>query len=289
MRLILMILCLIAVTPVLKINASCVPGEIRGLEYLHSKYGVLPWKTVVQPAIRTAREGFGVTDDLLQAIQSVGSAGSERDFLSRDPSWALDFAPNGTRVGLGDKITRKRYADTLELIADQGPSAFYDGPIAEATIRALQADDGIMTLNDLRDYKVSIRNATHVNYRGHQVTSITAPSSGIVALKVLKILETYGDFFAPGNTNLSTHRMDEAIRFGYGEVFSLSALRMDQEMLTVSKRTKLGDPDFVDGLAEYQQSMLKDTAVAEVRKKISDHYSKNVSAYNPQGIESLET
>lgn len=57
----------------------------------------------------------------------------------------------------------------------------------------------------------------------------------------------------------------------------------------MDKRTKLGDPDFVDGLDEYQQNMLKDSTIAEIRDKISDYCTKNVSAYDPEGIESLET
>lgn len=200
---------------------SGVPGEIRGLEYLHSKYGRLSWKTVLQPAIKTACEGFRVTEDLYKAIQSAGPPGSEGDFLSKDPSWALDFAPNGTRVGLGDIMTRERYANTLNFIANQGPDAFYYGPLAETTIRALQADNGTMTLEDLQNYTVVIRNVSQIDYRGYRVTSTTAPSSGIVTLNVLKVLGTYDDFFTPGNVNLSTHRMDEAIRFGYGQVCRL--------------------------------------------------------------------
>lgn len=198
-------------------NDSGVPGEVRGLEHLHQKYGSLPWPTVMQPAIQTAREGFPVTEDLVRYMnQAVGNG---EDFLTQDPTWAQDFAPNGTRLGLGDTITRKRYANTLETIAQQGADAFYTGSIAEATINALQAANGTMTLEDLRNYTVAIRNISQIDYRGYTITSTTAPSSGIVAMSILKILNTYQDFFSSEKTvNLSTHRMDEAMRFGYGEV-----------------------------------------------------------------------
>lgn len=146
------------------------------------------------------------------------SCGTRWRFLVKNPSWALDFAPNGTRLGLGDIITRKRYADTLEAIADQGPDAFYTGPIAKTMINAIQAANGTMTLDDLRSYSVAIRNVSQIDYRGFKVTSTTAPSSGIVAMSALKTLNTCDNFFAPDNVNLSAHRMDEAIRFGYGEV-----------------------------------------------------------------------
>lgn len=190
---------------------------MRGLEYLHRKYGALPWATVLQPAIQTAREGFPVSPDTVRYWNSAEANGN--DFLTKDPTWALDFAPNGTRLGLGEIITRKRLADTLEAIAEHGPDAFYTGAIAETMINALRKTNGTMTLQDLADYKVAIRNTSQVDYRGYKVTSTTAPSSGVVALSILKILETYSDFFTSADTvNLSTHRLNEAIRFGYGQV-----------------------------------------------------------------------
>lgn len=140
------------------------------------------------------------------------------NFLVEDPTWALDFAPNGTRLGLGDIITRKRYANTLEEIAQKGPDAFYEGAIAQTTIAALQKANGIMTLDDLKNYTVAIRKPATINYRDYRLTSGSAPSSGVVALSAMKIIEGYSDIGQPATVNLSTHRLDEAIRFGYGQV-----------------------------------------------------------------------
>ena len=75
-----------------------------------------------------------------------------------------------------------------------------------------------MTLDDLRNYTIALRDPVQIDYRGFKVTSTSAPSSGVVGMSVLKILDGYDDFFSPGTTNLSTHRLDEAIRFGYGQV-----------------------------------------------------------------------
>ncbi|KAJ5932525.1 hypothetical protein N7516_007014 [Penicillium verrucosum] len=250
--------------------ASGVPGEVRGLEHLHKKYGSLPWSTVVEPAIRTARDGFPVTEDLVKYMKSA--VGSGEDFLSKNPTWAIDFAPNGTRLGLGDIITRSRYADTLEAIAQRGADAFYSGPIAETMINALQRENGTMTLEDLKNYTVAIRNVSQIDYRGYKITSTSAPSSGSIALSILKILGTYKDFFSTEQSvNLSTHRLDEAIRFGYGE------------------RSKFGDPLFVDGLADYEKEILNQSTIDEIRSKISDVRTQNVSAYDPAGLESLDT
>jgi gamma-glutamyltranspeptidase / glutathione hydrolase len=247
---------------------SGVPGEIRGLTHLHQNYGRLSWKQVMQGAINTARNGFPVTQDLVNYMKRAASG--EGNFLVDDPNWAIDFAPNGSLLGLGDIMTRKRYADTLETIANKGPDAFYTGDIAESMIGSIQAANGTMTMEDLKTYAVAIRKPSQITYRGYRLTSGGAPSSGVVVLAVLKTVEGYENFFR-SNVNLSTHRLDEAIRFGYGE------------------RTDLGDPSFVEGLTKYQQEMLSANTSAKIRSKISDYHTLNISAYDPRGFESLET
>lgn len=143
------------------------------------------------------------------------------NFLVHDPSWAKDFAPNGTMVGIGDTMTRKRYASTLRTIANYGPDAFYKGDIAKDVLDAIQSTSGNMTKQDLLDYKIMRRNTSSITYRGYNLTSTTAPTSGAVSLSILKILERYGDFFQAGNEPLSTHRLNEAIRYGYGRVCNI--------------------------------------------------------------------
>ncbi|KAJ5563243.1 hypothetical protein N7535_008407 [Penicillium sp. DV-2018c] len=250
--------------------ASGVPGEVRGLEYLHKKYGSLPWATLLEPAIRTAHDGFPVTEDLVKYMKSA--VGDGEDFLSKNPTWAIDFAPNGTRLGLGDTITRRRYADALAVIAERGAEGFYSGPIAETMINALQRENGTMTLQDLSNYTVAIRDISQIDYRGYKVTSTSAPSSGVVAMSILKILDTYKGFFSTKESvDLSTHRLDEAMRFGYGQ------------------RSNLGDPLFVDGVAKYEKEMLEQATIDDIRSKISDQHTQNVSAYDPAGLESLDT
>lgn len=110
--------------------ASGVPGELRGIYHLHEQYGSnkISWYDLVMPAVNVARCGFPVGADMVRYMASA-TAGRE-NFLVTRPSYAIDFAPNGTLVGLGDIFTRKRYADTLESIAERGPDAFYTGPIA---------------------------------------------------------------------------------------------------------------------------------------------------------------
>jgi gamma-glutamyltranspeptidase/glutathione hydrolase len=251
--------------------ASGVPGEVRGLQRLHENYGKLPWATVLKPAVKVAREGWRVNEDLVKYMASATGGNLTSNFLVNDLEFALDFAPKGRLLKLNETITRKRYANTLETIAQQGPDAFYSGPIAAATIRALQANNGTMTLQDLKNYTVAIRKPSTINYRDYKLTACSAPSGGEVALTVLKIMEGYNGVGDPSNINLTTHRLDESMKFAYG------------------MRANLGDPLFLNGIDKYQEDMISSSVAAQVRSKIDDHRTFNISYYDPKGLESLET
>jgi len=191
-----------------------VPGEVRGFEHIHNRYGALPWSQVLQPAIDVARNGFAVSADLVRAMDS---ASRKDDFLTKDPAWAIDFAPNGTRLGLGDIMTRKRYATTLYAIANGGSDAFYAGAIAEATSSVVAKSNGTMTMQDMEDYRVVSRPPVAIQYHGYNIAGCGSPTSGAVALSVLKTIEGYGGFNQARNVNISTHRLVEAMRFAYGK------------------------------------------------------------------------
>ncbi|XMA12808.1 hypothetical protein WAI453_005599 [Rhynchosporium graminicola] len=239
--------------------ASGVPGDLRGLEYLHNKYGVLPWRAVCNPAIHVARYGFPVTEDLVRYMHDATENGNT--FLTDDPQFAIDFAPNGTLLGLGDILTRKRYANTLETVAKHGVKAFYSGDIAKHTIKALRAANGTMTLSDLSSYRVSIRPTLNITYKGYNIYSSSVPSGGSVALSTLKIIEGYSS----KDPRLSTHRLDEAMRFSY------------------AARGELGDPDFFKNMTAFEADLLKPKKVEKIRERINDDSTKNVTDYNPKG------
>ena len=206
---------------------SGVPGELRGLEHIHRHYGALPWSTVMNPAIKLAREGFPVSEDLASAMRD-GSHDDDflkrNDFLTKDPTWAIDFAPNGTMLGLGDVMTRKRYADTLETISLHGADIFYKDSMASTMVAAIHKNNGSMTVDDIRKYSAIIREPITMEYQDYHIASCGAPASGAVALSIMKIVEGYEDFGYQESLNLSTHRLDEAMRFGYGKVSFPSGL-----------------------------------------------------------------
>lgn len=225
----------------------------------------------MQGAINTARFGWNVTHDLVRYMASANASAQVPNFLCAEPAWALDFCPNGTLVGLGDVITRKRYADTLETIANKGPDALYTGAIAETMIAALQAANGTMTLEDLANYTVGIGPVDNITYGDYTLFSTSAPSSGGIVLSTLNTLSGYSDFFSPESINISTHRMDEAMRFAY------------------AARSDFGDPAFVANLSVFEQELLLPELGADVRAKISNTQTFNVSYYDPKGFEILNT
>ena len=226
--------------------ASGVPGELRGTEHLHQAYGKLPWATVMQPAIDLAYNGFPVNSDTVRYFaEATPEFEDSPNFLTADPNWAIDFAPNGTLLGLGDTLTRKRYAATLQTIAKEGADAFYTGPIAEATVEALataNASKGIMTLKDLKDYAVALQPPLQISYRDFTITSTSAPSSGEVVLSVMKAVEGYSGFGEEALVNVSTQRLDEAIRFAYGQVGGISTLNFWLVLLTKIPAHSVGRP-----------------------------------------------
>ncbi|KAK1836157.1 gamma-glutamyltranspeptidase 1 [Podospora conica] len=194
--------------------AVAVPGEVRGLAAVHERWGKLPWTTVVMPAVMVARVGFEVNEDLVKYMDRVGGNAS---FLVSDPAWAEDFAPNGTLVKLGDVMTRKRYADTLQTIAIDGPEAFYQGRIAESIVNTTQSSNGILTLADMASYSIKTLPALSIPYGPYTLFSTSSPSSGAIALAILNTLRNFPPvpFQTDPSPALTTHRLTESLKFAY--------------------------------------------------------------------------
>ncbi|KXJ96312.1 gamma-glutamyltransferase [Microdochium bolleyi] len=245
--------------------AAAVPGELRGLEAAHVKFGKLPWKQVVEPAAAVARDGYPVTEDLVRYMDA-GVQYAGYNFLVEDASWAEDFAPTGRVLRLGETMTRKRYADTLLEVAKQGADVFYKGDIAEEMIALIQAANGTMTLRDLAEYEAVFREPLKVSYKDnyHLYTS-GVPSSGAVLLNSLKIMEGYRDEV---DANTTLHRFNEAMRFAYGA------------------HQVLGDPAYLSDVDSFEASLLSSHTAASIRKRILDNSTQPVSHYLPDtGLE----
>ena len=159
-----------------------VPGTLRGLELAHREFGTLPWSRLVAPAFRMAREGIVVDDPLARSLNEVLDDEKTRDY----PEFKRIFSkPDGSGWQPGDRFTQPELAETLGLIAEQGPSAFYEGAIARQIVNEMTSGKGLITQADLADYRANLRTPVRVQFRGYDVYGPPPPSSGGICLALM--------------------------------------------------------------------------------------------------------
>ncbi len=203
--------------------ASGIPGEPAAFEYLARKYGKLPLKQDLKPAIRLARDGFPLYARLQGGIRY------KRQVLMRSPDAAKAFlTADGAVPEVGAVIKQPDLANTLEAIANQGARGFYAGRVAADLVDGVRADGGIWTLQDLAAYKVVERKPLVGEYHGARIVSASPPSSGgIAVLDALNILSGFDLHRYDSAT--AKHLVIEAMRRAYRD-----------------RAIYLGDPDFVN-------------------------------------------
>jgi gamma-glutamyltranspeptidase/glutathione hydrolase len=202
--------------------ASGVPGSVAGMTEALAKYGNLSLREVIAPAIRLARDGF-IVDSAL-----YGSLRSSSEKITRFEGASV-FFPNGEPVQPGTRLVQPALARTLQLIADQGPDAFYRGEIADSIAAEMKRDGGIITKEDLASYKPIWRTPIQSTYRGYSIIAMPPSSSGgITTVETLNILETF-DKLPPFGSAEYDHLVSEAFRRAF-----------------IDRNTKLGDPAFVN-------------------------------------------
>jgi gamma-glutamyltranspeptidase/glutathione hydrolase len=165
--------------------ASGVPGTIDGMINAHSKYGKLPFREVIQPAIDLAENGFPLIR------QQAGSLNSNREkFLERNSS-----RPAFVRDSLwkeGDTLIQSDLAETLKKIRDNGRAGFYSGNTARLILKEMQRGNGIISDQDLNKYESVARVPVTAEYRGYKIITVPPPSSGgIILIQVLEMIEPY--------------------------------------------------------------------------------------------------
>ncbi|MCL7023742.1 hypothetical protein MKW94_011484 [Papaver nudicaule] len=224
-----------------------VPGEIAGLHEAWLRHGRLPWRKLFQPAIKLAKDGFSVSIYL-----ELGIKKSESKIMSDPGGLGQVFAPKGNLLQAGDICYNIELAHSLEMIANQGPKAFYNGPLGAKFIKDVKKAGGIVSMHDLRNYKVEVTDAMAVDVFGFTIIGMPPPSSGTLGLSmVLNILSSYGSLdFIKGSLGL--HRLIEALKH-------MLAFRMN-----------LGDPKFVN-TTKYESDMLSPSFAARIRRKIIDN------------------
>ena len=192
--------------------ASGVPGSVAGLHLAWKKLGRLSWAELVDPSIQLARDGFVVSASLSHALQNA------REILSRFPHSKRIFLRGGDLYQEGEIFRQPELAETLQRIAQEGPSAFYDGSIARLIAEDMGAHGGNITLEDLKDYQPKLREPLRGTYRGYEVISMAPPSSGgIVLLEMLNMIEPYPVAALGFHSSQSLHLLAEVMRRSFAD------------------------------------------------------------------------
>jgi gamma-glutamyltranspeptidase / glutathione hydrolase len=189
-------------------RAVAVPGTVRGLALAHQRLGTLPWPDLVQPAVALARDGFPLQKFLVDLLNDTLAAAPEKAEFQR-----VFGKPGGSLWQPGDRLKQPDLARTLEMLANEGPAAFYQGPIADEIFAEMVRSDGLIAAKDLADYRAVERPALSTRYRGYDVYVPPPPSSGgTCLLEELNTLENF-DLKAWGRWSpLTLHVMAEAMR-----------------------------------------------------------------------------
>ncbi len=243
--------------------AAGVPGSVAGMAEAHRRYGSLPWRVLVEPAARLAREGF-VIDEFRS--RSIASAARK---LEQFPASRSQFLPNGEPPAPGTLFQQPDLAMSLQAIADSGASVFYRGYIADLIVAEMGRGGGIISKDDLTGYRAIWRDPVVIRYRGHTIYSMPPSSSGGVTLaEILNILEGY-DPLPPFGTAESVHLKAEAMRRAF-----------------IDRNRYLGDPAFVSMPLD---RLLSKEYAAALRGEIDPKRASKTPAFVSSGSEGINT
>lgn len=235
-----------------------VPGQVAGLLAMHERYGKLPLKEVIAPAIKLAQDGFLVSGTLARAFLD------KQKILSLYPSTVAVFKKTGQWPQASDRLKQPDLANTLKLIQTQGKASFYQGVIARLLVPFLLTQGGIFSASDLEQYQIKWRVPAKTTYRGHTVYTMPLPSSaGVLLPQLLALAETQNIQNIPYHQVDFLHFMIESMK----RVYAVRA-------------RYLGDPAFVsvpvdsllslDYIKKIQQSIdLKKATLALVPEMVS--------------------
>lgn len=203
--------------------AVAVPGEVAGLVEARRRFGTLPLPVLAAPAIKLAAEGFPLDATLRVAIER------QQANMKRFADLRRVYMPKGEVPKAGEIIRQPELATAIKAIATTGAAVFYSGWIGQAIVETVQKEGGVMTLDDLKNYKAVWREPLIGSYRGRTVVTMPPPSSGGVALlTMLNILEGRNLAQMQQSSADYLHLVTEAMKHAFAD-----------------RAQFLGDPDFV--------------------------------------------
>ena len=198
-----------------------VPGSISAIYEIHAKFGSLPIEDLFKPAIELANNGFIVTQK-----QSNSLTGKFEDFVKVNGEESL----YSKKYYEGDTIKNIKFAETLSKISKFGPEVFYGGEIGEMIVNSVKNTGGIMTLNDLENYKSVWRDPIKFKYKDLEIISMPLPSSGGILLgQMLKVIEDY-----------------DIKSFGHNSTQTIQLLVEAERRAYADRSHFMGDPDYMN-------------------------------------------
>ena len=217
------------------LRVCATPGTVAGLALAHRRYGKLPWRGLVMPAVRLARDGIIVDRALVRSLNGVLKGSPQFAELQRV------FAPPVGRKAwqVGDRLVQPELGRTLDEIATLGPDAFYRGSIADLIVAEMKAGGGLVTEKDLTAYAAKVREPIHGTYRGYDIFAPPPPSSGGICLvEMLNMLECFQLNERGGPADRSDHGVAWSARTMHLMIEAMSRSYCDRARF-------LGDSDFV--------------------------------------------
>lgn len=246
------------------------PGEIKALYEAWQKFGKLPWRDLIQPAIDICTEGYH-----MRPTTSGRFATHWADMLSwsnmrhDDKAWKELFTRlDGSMFKTGEKMTNLRLAQTLERIADD-PMSFYTGKLAEEIVADLNDHQGHITIEDLRNYQVNWPEPyeTELHTKGTKLVTMPPPSSGAVLLFIIKLYEKFkhtpADMETVEGATLAYHHLMECMKFGFAE------------------KTRIADPKFSERTKEVMETICTDKFIDSIYSQIDNDKTHESIYYNP--------
>ena len=201
-----------------------VPGNLKAWTEALETWGTLPLGQVMEPAIRFAARGFEASPYLHETIVQM------QDVIRRFPETAATYMPGGVALQPGELVDRSDYARTLQTIALRGSDHLYNGPLGEIVCDYLGRNGGIITMQDLGDYKTVRRKPVKAEYRGYDLFAPPPPSAaGVHIAEMLNILEEF-----------------EVAKMGFGTADSIHLLLESMKKAFADRNRYTGDPDYVE-------------------------------------------
>ena len=245
--------------------ASGTPGTVAGFSLALEKYGTMPLNKVIHPAMKLAKDGFIVNDALADDLKTYGS-----EVLPNHANSKAIFWKNGEPLKKGDKLVQANLAQSLALIAEHGPDAFYKGAIADQIADEMHKNGGLMSKADLARYKAIERTPISGTYRGYEIFSMPPPSSGgIHIVQILNILE-----------NVDLHQ------YGFGSADAMQLMAEAEKHAYADRSEYLGDPDFVK---VPWQALTNKAYAKSIADQIDIHKAKPSSQIKPGKLAPYES